>query len=115
MNEIGVYSLVMVCFVFLASFSQILLKKSANSNHKNIVSEYFNPRVLIAYSLFMVSAVVNLYLLRFLPISLAATLESLGYVFVAVLSFFVLKERLNLTQVIGIGLILVGVCIFALI
>ena len=41
-------------------------------------------------------------------------LESTGYIFVAVMGYIFLKERLNRRKMAGIALILVGIIIFSL-
>jgi len=114
MNEVFVYSLIMLLGVFVASCSQILLKKSADKQYKNILAEYLNARVITAYAMFFVSALVGMYVLRYIPLSLAPILESGAYVFVAVLSFCILKERMSKRNLLGIGLIIVGTIVFVL-
>ena len=112
MNETLVYSLVMVSAVFVAACSQVLLKRAANKAYKNKLSEYINWRVLTAYGLFALSAMINMYVLRYIPLSLAPILESIGYVFVAVMGVVFLQEKLNKTQLFGMLLIIIGVVVF---
>ena len=114
MNEVSTYSLIMLVGVFFASCSQILLKKSADKRYKNILAEYLNIRVIVAYTLFFVSAFVGMYVLRYIPLSLAPIIESSTYVYVAVLSYFILKEKMSKRNLFGIGLIITGTILFVL-
>jgi len=109
-----VFALVMVGFVFVSSVSQTLLKKAASRSYGSRIQEYLNPLVISAYVLFMLSLLVNVYILKFIPLSLSPILESSGYVFVAGLSYFFLKERLSKRQLIGMGLIIIGIIIFSI-
>ena len=114
MNETLLFSVVMVGAVFVASLTQILLKKSADAKHKDKLSEYLNKKVVGAYAAFGAVAMVNMYVLRFIPLSLAVVLESFAYVFVPILSFVLLKERLKSRQMVGIAVIIFGIIIFNL-
>lgn len=95
--------------VFISSVSQVILKTSADKEHKSIIKEYLNLRVILAYGLFFASTVLTVIAYKFVPLSLGPVLESSGYVFVAVLSCFFLKERLTKKQIVGMILIVVGV------
>ena len=114
MNEILLFSIVMVIAVFVSSCSQIILKRAASKIYRSKIAEYLNFRVIFAYGLFGMAALVNMYVLRHLPISLAPILESTGYIFVAVLGFWFLREKLKKRQLIGMALILVGIIIFSI-
>jgi len=46
-----IYWLFLVASVVVASFSQILLKKSAAKKYDNVIKEYLNPYVIIGYAI----------------------------------------------------------------
>ena len=73
------------------------------------MKEYLNLRVILAYGMFFASTVITVVAYKHVPLSLGPVLESSGYVFVAILSYFVLKERLSKKQIIGMALIVAGV------
>jgi len=114
MNGVLIYACAMVTAVFIAACSQILLKKAATKEYKNLLSEYLNLRVISAYMLFGISAATSMYALRHISLTLAVILESTGYVFVAGLSWVFLREKLSLRRIFGILLILIGIIIFNL-
>ena len=108
------FSLVMLAGVFVAAFSQILLKTSANKIHKSKLKEYLNARVIAAFALFTLSAVMVMVVLRHIQLSLATILESSGYIYVAVLSYCLLKERISRRKLIGMVFVILGTVLFVL-
>jgi len=115
MEEITWFYLLVVTGIFASECCQILLKKSANREHKNFIRSMLNWRVLTAYAIFFGSLFINITAmskgvnLKDLPI-----LESLGYVFVPLLSFLILKETISKRTIASICLILIGIFIFYL-
>lgn len=106
------YSLVKIVSVVISSFSQILLKKSADDQHDNIVREYLNFRVILAYGLFFGNTIMGIYALKGISISFSAILESFSYVFLPILGFFFLDEKMDAKQCIGTIIIIVGIIVF---
>lgn len=97
--------------VFIASCSQILLKKSAVQDHDSFIKEYLNSYVIIAYIMFFIGTLITIISYKTIPLSFGLILESAGYIFVALLSYIFLKETLNLKQISGLLLILIGILI----
>ncbi|MCL2222459.1 MAG: EamA family transporter [Oscillospiraceae bacterium] len=114
MNDYIIYSAVILAMVFISACSQILLKKAALISWKSKLAEYLNWRVILAYFIFLIAAVVNFYVLRYIPLSLVPILESAAFIFIPLLSLFLLKEKLKPTQYIGIILIISGIVVFSL-
>ena len=50
--------------VFVASASQILLKQSAETEHKNIITKFLNWRVILGYGLLFGTTVLNVFAYR---------------------------------------------------
>jgi len=98
----------------IASVSQILLKRSANAAHKSRYAEYLNIFVILGYGLLLATTVINVFALRRIPLSMAVALDASGQVFVPVLSCLFLHERLNRRKILGMTVIIVGICIFAM-
>lgn len=97
--------------VFIASCSQILLKKSAVQDHDSFIKEYLNSYVIIAYIMFFIGTLITIISYKTIPLSFGLILESAGYIFVALLSYIFLKETLNLKQISGLLLILIGILV----
>lgn len=114
MDNLLLYSIIMLASVLISSISQILLKISTKLEHKSRIEEYLNPFVLFAYGLFFISTFVTMYALKGIPLAMAPILESSGYIFVALLSKVILKEQISLKKLFGLCIILIGICIYTL-
>lgn len=100
--------------VFLASCSQVLLKKAAMKSYDSVLKQYLNPTVIIAYGLFFLTTLLNVLAYRKLPVSLGAVLEATGYIYVTIFGVTIFKERLSRKKIAGLILILSGILIFTL-
>ena len=108
-----IYYLIVLIGVFACSTSQLLLKKSASVEHESRLNEILNWRVILSYGVMFITLITNIYamnhgvMLKDMPI-----LEATGYIFVAILSYFFLKERMNKTYICSLFLILIGIFVF---
>ncbi len=110
-----IYYILVVLGILACSSSQILLKHSANSDHRSKIYEIVNPWVVSAYAIFFISLLVNIWAMSHgIQLKEMAMLESLGYIFVPLLSVLLLKERIRGRTVLGIVVILVGLFVFYL-
>jgi len=108
--SIGVY----IGSAFLVAVAQVLLKISADRVYSTRLKEYLNPLVLSGYFLFTISLVVSILAYRYLPLSTAKMLDSTTYIFVAVLGYFLLKERLKRRQLFGMFIMILGILVFSI-
>ena len=104
-----IYAIIFLSGVLVSAFSQILLKTEAKREHKSWIYEYLNVRVIVAYFLFFTATLITVYCYKVLPLSMGALLDSCGYVFVTLLGYIILKEKISKRKLLGIGLVLVGV------
>ena len=110
-----IYYILVVLGVFLASVSQILLKKSASVGYSSFLKEYLNVRVMGGYSLLALSLILDLWAMRFGVLAKeVSSIEALSYLFVPLLGWFFLKERISGRKLVSIGLIMAGVVVFFL-
>ena len=114
MANVTVFSLVFIGSVLISSISQLLLKKSADKVYPSRLKEYWNFPVMLAYFLFLLSTLLTVYAYRYVPLSLGPILESTGYVFVCLLSYLFLREKITLKKAIGIAVIILGIFIFTI-
>ena len=108
------FSCIIVLGAFISAVSQIMLKKSAQKTYPSRLREYLNPLVIVAYALFFGCTLITMYGLKVVPLSLSPALEATGYIFVAVLSYIFLKEKLTIRQIIGMVLIAAGIAVSSL-
>ena len=108
------FMLIMFCMTFFSAFSQVLLKQSASKEHKNQIREYLNWRVLLAYVIFFGVLLVNTYAYTKVDMKYGAVIDAFSYVFVLLLSFWILKEKITKGKVIGNVIIIIGIIVYVL-
>ena len=92
--------------ILSCSLSQLLLKKSAQLVHSSKLYEVLNPRIIIAYIVFFCSLLINIWAMsKGLQLKEMAMLESLGFIFVPLLSVIVLKEQMTLRAILAVFVI----------
>ena len=101
--------------ILSCSLSQLLLRKSAKAVHVSKVFEVLNPMVIIAYAVFILALLVNIWAMsRGVQLKEIAMLESLGYIFVPLLSWLFLKEVLTKRMIFAISIVISGLIVFYL-
>lgn len=113
MNEIVLFSGIYLVGIIISSFSQVLLKKSADIKTTSFWRQYLNSRVICAYTLFFGATLLSVYAYKVIPITLGAILGTLEYGLVAILSFIFFKEKLTKKQILGICLIIIGIIVYS--
>ena len=111
MSELVLFILLAVVAVFVSSLSQMMLKISAGRMYPTKIKEYVNPLVIGAYVLFLGASLVMVGAYRVIPLSLGPVVEALGYVFIALMGFCILKEKITRRKTLGMLLIVLGVII----
>lgn len=105
--------ILVIMAVLLASVAQVLLKISANIKHATLIREYLNIRVIGAYFLLAISMLLNIYAMSLgVKVKEVSSLEAVSYLFVPVLSFLVLGEKLSKNQIVAVACIITGVVVF---
>lgn len=113
MDEKIMFSLIFIFGVFISSISQIILKKSSQIKYNSRIKEYMNPRVILAYIIFFGATLCSVLAYTKIPLSFGPILESVGYIFVAVLSRLFLRERITKQKMLGLSVIIVGIIIYS--
>ena len=98
--------------VIIASFSQILLKKSAQKKHDSLIKEYLNVNVIVGYGMMVVTTLLTIMAYRGLDYKNGPIIESLGYILVMFLSLIFFGEKITKKKLLGNLLILLGIFVF---
>ena len=99
--------------MFACSCSQILLKNSANRKYSSFIASMLNWRVILAYTIFFGAMLINITAMSHgLNLKELPVLEASSYLFVPLLSFFFLKEKLGLREISAMFLIFFGILVF---
>ena len=108
------YMLIYIVSVLISSVSQIILKTSSGKTYDSFIREYLNPRVIIAYGLFFLTTFISLYAYKVIPLSMGPILESTGYIWVAILSFVILGEKISKRKLTGLLVIIAGIVVYSI-
>lgn len=102
----------LVFMTFIGSVASLFLKKASGSN--GIKSMLVNLNIYIGGLLYLLSAVLNIWILRFLDYSVVLPLTSLTYVWTMIISYLILKEKITIKKILGVAFILVGAVIVSI-
>ena len=97
------------------SVGALFLKKAMNVIDKLSISSVLkSPWVYLGTFFYILSAITNIILFIFVDYSIGFPMTSFTYVWTALLSYWIFKEKLTPLKIVGILLIIGGVCIIAL-
>lgn len=100
------YFVSFLLMTLLGSVASLFLKKASGTS--GIVAMLKNVNLYIGGFLYLASAVLNIWILRYLDYSVVLPLTSLTYIWTMVLSYFILKEKITGKKIGGVALILIG-------
>lgn len=107
------YYALVILSVFAAASAQMLLKQGARQNYANFWRQYLNPWVIGGYAIMACSLVLNIFCMsRGVQVKEVSVIESLSYLFVPCLTFFLFKEKITWRRVCAIAIIICGIIIF---
>lgn len=101
-----IYYIVLVIMTLSGAVASLFLKKASAS--ESIIATIKNINIYIGGALYLVSALLNIYVLRYLDYSVVLPLTSVTYIWTMVISYFILKEKISKKKIGGVILILVG-------
>ena len=108
------YLLLYLFSTFLASVSQVLLKKAALREHKSLLAEYTDWRVLLGYGLFVGCTLLTMLAYKGVPLNVGPVLEATGYLYVTLFGVTIFHERMDPRKIGALALILAGILVYAL-
>ena len=111
-RRMNIYLIILIVSVMIASFAQVLLKKSAEKTYASPLREYLNLYVICGYGLMFLSMFMTIASYSGLDFTNVPVIESLGYVMVMFLSYFFFKEKITKRKLFGMVIILVGIFIY---
>ncbi len=100
----------LLIMTLLGSVASLFLKRASGTD--GIFAMLKNLNLYIGGFLYIVSAILNIWILRYLDYSVVLPLTSLTYIWTMVLSYFILKEKITKKKIGGLVLILIGaICV----
>ena len=107
------YYLLVILSVLAAASAQMLLKQGVRQNYVGFWRQYLNVWVIGGYAIMACSLVLNIFCMsRGVQVKEVSVIESLSYLFVPTLAFFLFKEQLTKRKLCAITIIICGIIIF---
>lgn len=104
-----VYYVILIVMTLIGSIASLFLKKASGS--EAITKLLKDKNIYIGGFLYLLSAVLNIYVLKYLDYSVVLPLTSITYIWTLVISYKVLKEKISLKKIVGVICILIGALI----
>ena len=100
------YYLILIIMTLIGAIASLYLKKASNSD--GMLNAIKNINLYTGGMLYLIAAVLNIYILKFLDYSIVLPLTSVTYIWTMILSHFKLNEKISKTKIIGVILIIIG-------
>lgn len=104
--------MILLCYImialmtFMGSVASLLLKKASGFNSFGEIIRNWN--LYVGGGLYVLSALLNIYVLQFMDYSIVLPLTSFTYVWTMILAYFVLKEGISRRKIFGVILVVLG-------
>jgi drug/metabolite transporter (DMT)-like permease len=109
------FYILVILSVFAAACAQMLLKQGARKNYVGFWRQYLNFWVIGGYAIMACSLVLNIFCMsRGVQVKEVSVIESLSYLFVPTLAFFIFREKITWRKAGAIIIIIGGVILFFL-
>ena len=106
------YYVLLVIMTLIGAIASFFLKKASKS--EKILDLIKNYNLYLGGFLYLLSAVLNIYLLKYLDYSLVLPMTSITYIWTLIISYQFLKEKISLKKIVGLFIIITGVIILAI-
>ena len=101
-----IYFMILIFMTLCGAVASLFLKRASGT--EGVLKMFLNINLYIGGGLYLISAVLNVYILRYLDYSVVLPLTSITYIWTMVLSYMILKEKITVKKMIGVLLILIG-------
>lgn len=99
--------LIIILMTLFGSFGGFFFKKSTSGS--SILSILVNKFLYIGGILYLISAILNIVVLKYMPLSQVLPMTAITYIWSMITSRLVLKEKITVSKVVGMISIIVGV------
>lgn len=105
------YYIILVIMTVMGSFASLFLKKA--SSKESILMIIKDKNIYIGGILYLLAAILNIYILKYLEYSIVLPLTAITYIWTLIISNKLLKEKISQKKIIGVVAILIGVIFIA--
>lgn len=107
-----IYYIILIGMTLLGAVASFFLKKASGS--ESFIGMLTNINLYIGGILYLLSAIINIYILRFLEYSVVLPLTALTYIWTMIISYFLLKEKITKKKMAGVTLVILGAFLVAI-
>lgn len=105
-----IYYFILLIMTLMGSFASLFLKKA--SGKENFLMILKDKNIYIGGILYVIAALLNIYVLKYLDYSLVLPMTAVTYIWTLIISNRILKEKISHKKRMGVACILIGaVCI----
>lgn len=101
-----IYYVILIGGTMLGALASMLFKQA--SEKEEIIKVLWDIRLYIGGFLYLASALIDIYVLRFLDYSAALPFTAITYIWTLILACVVLKEKISGKKILGVGMIVLG-------
>ncbi|MBS5316733.1 MAG: EamA family transporter [Clostridiales bacterium] len=98
--------IIILIFTLLGSYGSYCFKKA--SGKESVLKIIFSPILYIGGGFYLISLIMNIYTLKYMPYNIVFPLTSLTYIWTLILARVLLKEKVTRKKIIGIILLCLG-------
>jgi drug/metabolite transporter (DMT)-like permease len=102
----------LLLMTLLGSLGGVFFKRCTSRGFK--ITKYFIVNLGIGGILYVLGALLNIWLLKLLPYTITYPLTAITYLWTLVFSYYFLSEALNRKKILGVTLIIFGACLLVL-
>lgn len=106
-----IYYCILILMTLIGSVASLFLKKASGTEHFTDLLK--NKNLYFGGVLYVLSAMLNIYILRYLDYSVVLPLTSFTYVWTMVISKWTLNEKISKKKIVGVCFILLGAVFIA--
>lgn len=106
------YYLILITGTLLGAVASFFFKKASGSDQ--LVRTLLEPGLYIGGMLYLLSAFIDIYVLRHLEYSVVLPFTSITYIWTMLLACGILKEKATKKKIAGVGLIIAGAILVAI-
>ncbi|MBC7766184.1 MAG: EamA family transporter [Hyphomonadaceae bacterium] len=103
---------ILIVMTIMGSFASLFLKKASSS--QSVKAMILNVNIYLGGGLYFLSALLNIYVLKYLDYTIVLPLTSITYIWTLILSYVVLKEKISVKKMLCVFGIIVGAALVAM-
>lgn len=106
------YYVILLGMTWVGAIASFFLKKASGSD--GVLKMIINVNLYVGAGLYLVSALLNIYILKVMDYSVVLPLTAFTYVWTMILSYFFLQEKITKKKIIGVIFVVCGAVLVAI-